>query len=210
MIRPHTIVPVKPLALGKSRLGLPDPERMALNAALMENTLAAAAAFSGAENVIVVSAQPELLELASRRGMMALRDPTPGDLNAALEVGIAQAIAQGAAAACILPVDLPYVSGAELEALTGALPAEAEGLLVTDAQALGTNMLYQAPIRLRRFHFGAESAARHRQAAAAIGMTLAVSRDSALSFDIDSPEDYRRWREAGSRLASLPGHAPAF
>lgn len=210
MNRPYTIVPVKPLALGKSRLGLPDPERLALNAALMENALAAASAFSGARNVIVVSAQPELLNLAGRRGMMALSDPMPGDLNAALEAGIAHAIGDGASAACILPVDLPYVSGVALSAAVGAIPQGSGGLLVADARGIGTNMLYQAPIRLTHFRFGPNSAAHHKAAADALGISLAMTQEASLSFDIDSPEDYRRWRADGGKLASLPGHVPFF
>ena len=64
------VVPVKPLAVGKSRLAnvLSDDARLALNHCLLSNTLATLKSMPELEHVLVVSRDPQALALARNLG----------------------------------------------------------------------------------------------------------------------------------------------
>lgn len=190
-----TIVPMRGLASGKSRLAaiLSPEQRRALNAGLLQRTLDAVVAVDGsAARCIVASADAEVLELARRRGANVLLEASDAGLNAALELAQQTAVARGADTLMIVAADLPNVDGAALARLRSATPCAAAAV-IADKSGTGTNgLLMPARIALT-FAFGHESLERHRAALAALGVAVRVWRDPALAFDIDTPEDYRAW-----------------
>jgi 2-phospho-L-lactate/phosphoenolpyruvate guanylyltransferase len=188
------IIPVKPLAAGKSRLvgALSDRDRLALNRFLFDRTLATAAEYPGTTRTIVVSRSEELLETARARGMVAVRESAEADLNAALATATESALALDAGGVFILPVDLPLAGPERLRAII----EEQSGpvlVLVPDRHGSGTNLLYQVPVRLRAYRFGPRSIDGHRESAAMAGLRVRICRDAALALDIDARDDLTAW-----------------
>ena len=191
------LVPVRSLETAKSRLGgrLDAEERQALVRDLLERTVAAAVAAVGLTRTIVVSADEALLELARSLGADALHETGVG-LNAALDEARAAALGGGATAVLALPVDLPRVSPAAIEAILDQGRAAARQapdrpvvVLVPDRHGEGTNALLLAPPEAIPFAFGPGSRRRHAGLATGVGATYRELEGSPLSLDLDTPED---------------------
>ena len=109
------LVPVRGLEGAKARLGeaLDAEERRALVERLLARTVAAAAATPAVAEVVVISADPEVVALAGALGARGVAQED-GGLNEGLAAGRAWAVAAGADAIVVVPVDLPAVTAAEL------------------------------------------------------------------------------------------------
>jgi 2-phospho-L-lactate guanylyltransferase len=191
----YVLVPCKALRHGKSRLApvLSPAEREALCAELLERTLGLALALVPAARVRIVTADAAARSMALAQGIAAIADGG-GGLNAALSQGRDALLEETAArAALILPIDLP---GATADAIARATDTAAEIAIAPDEDRQGTNLLFLSGRALGafRFAFGPGSYQRHRRAAEDAGFRLATIEDPRLAFDIDRPEDWRRWR----------------
>jgi 2-phospho-L-lactate guanylyltransferase len=200
------IVPVKPLRQGKSRLAgvLSAPDREALNLRLLTHTLDQVAALTDLAEIIVVSKSSDVLADAARRGFTSCLEPHVCDLNGAIALGAAQAVAVGAHEIMVLPVDLPWLSSGRLRSLVDDFRPACDVLIVADRAGGGTNVLLWRPVETARFHYGIGSAARHAEIAAGLGLRVSVQQDRRLSFDLDTPQDLAFWSRgdgAPSRIA---------
>ncbi|MDH6129659.1 2-phospho-L-lactate guanylyltransferase [Kitasatospora sp. GP82] len=156
------VLPVKSLALAKSRLGAFAGERRpALALAFALDTVTAALACRSVARVLVVTqdraAGPEL----ARIGALVLDDEPGGGLNPALAHGAAHArrIAPHSPVAA-LSADLPALRPAELARVLAAVPRTGRAFLA-DAPGLGTTLLACAPGSPLQPEFGGASRARH-------------------------------------------------
>jgi 2-phospho-L-lactate guanylyltransferase len=187
------IVPVKPLAEGKSRLGaiLSAGERAKLNGFLMDLTLERAAVFPGASRTIVVSRSREVLAAAESRGMIPLPEEAE-DLNEALASASRKAMSLAAGGVLILPVDLPLAGIAAIKQhLAQCHPPVC--IIAPDRRRSGTNLLYVSPIYDDLYRFGPDSFRKHQVEAARRDLQIVVLEDDALAIDIDDSADYRLW-----------------
>lgn len=193
------IIPVKPFAEGKSRLGeiLSDAARRDLNRQMFEHVYDVALSAIGAGNIIVVSADRAALDLARDRGAVAIREDRRAGLNAALITGVKGAAKMGAEAVLILPTDLPSVSRDDIEALVRHADRSPFVIIAPDRSERGTNALLMAPPDAIGFSFGEDSFAAHLAAARARHMEPVPVRRAGLAFDIDTPEDYQRLTKSG-------------
>jgi 2-phospho-L-lactate guanylyltransferase len=213
------IVPVKRLEESKSRLAavLPEAARRSLALALLGTVLdvvrqaqAHLPAFG-----VVVSADPQVLELAQAHGLKALpeidrttrgheNDPAPApeanggerSLNQALDQATAFAAGQGAAALLVLPADLPLLTLAEVRGLWEAsqqLYASRAMVIAPDGREEGTNALLVRPAGKMRYQFGPGSFQRHCEQARALDMAWHIYRSAQLGFDVDVPDDLQRY-----------------
>ena len=200
-----TIVPVRGLATGKSRLKelLGPQERRALNAMLLERALDAIEGCDGdLSRCIVASAGADTLALAHERGALPLTDAGASGLNAALEAARDAARAKGASSLLVLAADLPDANRDALSRLRDRTPP-GDAAIIADKQGSGTNGLLLPANCPVRFAFGEGSLARHRDAIEARGVMVTIWNDPALSFDIDSLADYCEWQSRSAR--SSPG-----
>lgn len=191
------LTPVKPFDESKSRLAavLARHERAALTRSLLERTLDVAQASGQFAGLLVVSRDGAVLDVAAAAGALALPE-LGADLNLALQQACAAAQRQGADAALILPADLPYLTMADIDLVLAPANAGVD-VIVAPSHDGGTNALFlRLPLRLS-LCFGPDSFQRHRQAAAAAGLTLAVCTSSNLAFDLDRPEDWEVLRAGG-------------
>jgi 2-phospho-L-lactate guanylyltransferase len=189
------IIPVKPAAIGKSRLGL-GPE---LARAIALDTVAAVVACDAVDRVIVVTAD----EAFRPPGAEVLPERAPSGIDAAVAAGAA--LAGIAAARAALLGDLPSLIPDELAAAL-ALAAQYPRAFVPD-QGTGTTLVTAASGEELLTAFGPDSASKHR----ALGLVeLSLPQDSSVRFDVDTPEqlDVALAALRVRRGAYPPGPAP--
>lgn len=201
------LVPVKPPARAKSRLGgLPDEQRVALATAFAVDTLTACREGEEVAELLVVTDDHRFAAVARDLGCAVLPDGVSESLNGSLEQAAAEAArrwpAYGVAALC---ADLPALRPAEVdEALRGVPPSGAA--FVRDAAGSGTTLYaVRSPAD---FHprFGSGSARAHEEAGA-----VAIAGDlPGLRQDVDDAGDLGRALVlgVGARTAEATGRAP--
>jgi 2-phospho-L-lactate guanylyltransferase len=193
-MNPVILIPCKNLDRGKSRLAscLTPRSRRALCEFFLCRTLDVATATVSPTLVRVVTSDPRVAAIAAEYGAAAI-DDGEGDLNRALECGRRRILADaGDCAGLVLPIDLPLATA---EVLGEIATAPQDVVIAPDEPMDGTNVLRLGPRALRqfRFAFGPESCAAHSSFARVAGLHLRMVRDPRLAFDVDGPEQYRRW-----------------
>ena len=199
-----TIVPVRGLAAGKSRLApvLNRAQRTALNRDLLERTLAIISAWSGApQHTIVVSPCARTLALARTAGAVTVNEGRRAiGLNRAVRLGIARAASQGATHVLVLPCDLPHVSTGTLRALVHAAGRGKRVVLAPDKAGTGTTAVLVGIGTGFEFAFGPGSLKAHQASAVCAGLTASLVQHDELQLDLDTPDDFARWKRR-SRLS---------
>ncbi|MBD0840046.1 2-phospho-L-lactate guanylyltransferase [Streptomyces sp. TRM68416] len=184
------VVPLKPLALAKSRLSdaASDALRPALALAFAEDTVAAALASAAVRDVAVVTDDA----LAGRRltalGARILPDAPRAGLNPALAHGAATVRAsRPETPVAALNADLPALRPTELTRVLEAA-REFPRAFLPDAAAIGTTLLAVAPGRELLPAFGTDSRARHRTSGAT---ELRLDAVDSVRQDVDTGDDLR-------------------
>jgi 2-phospho-L-lactate guanylyltransferase len=179
------IIPVKPAAVGKSRLALATVDRVTLARAIALDTIAAAAACDAVAQVYVVTDDGGLVALAF--DIPGLRF-VPEDDGTGRARGIDSAVAIGAEAAgqgmprAALLGDLPALRPDDLATALNAAAA-VDRAVVADAEGTGTTLVTaQRGIPLST-SFGDGSYARHVQLGC---VPLGVDGTSTLRRDVDT------------------------
>jgi len=186
--RTAVLVPVASFDGAKSRLGavLDAEERRDLVERLLRRTVHAALATAGVADVVVVSPDPEVLEVASDAGARAVRQRSRG-LNPALQEARA---ATDADRVLILPADLPAVNPAAVAAVLAAGDAAGRPsvVLAPDRHGGGTNALLLDPPDVIDPAFGGDSRAGHAWLASSADAAF-VEVPDLLALDVDTPDD---------------------
>jgi 2-phospho-L-lactate guanylyltransferase len=187
--RVFAIVPVGLLDGAKSRLGatLDAEERHDLASALTRRTVAAAVATPGVVETLVVTPDDEVRAIALAAGARPIRQQR-GGLNAGIDQARDEAVAAGADAIVILPIDLPAVTPDALAAVLAALGDAPHVVLVPDRHGRGTNVLAMTPATAIDPCFGGDSRGAHASAAGRAGVPY-DELDGPLRLDVDTPDD---------------------
>lgn len=183
------LVPVKPPALGKSRLAeMPDETRIALATAFARDTITSALRCTRAAEVLVVTDDFRFAGIAAQMGCAVLPDGVQGDLNGSLVQAAHEAARRwpsyAIAAVC---ADLPALTSEDLDAALAAVPADSPAF-VADALGTGTTMYAAPSVDLFTPEFGGNSCARHT-AAGALPIPGALA---SLRQDVDEAGDLGR------------------
>lgn len=185
------IIPIGTLEGAKSRLGavLDAEERQELTLRFARSTILAAIASRRIRETLVVTPDDAVRRLAEELGARPLRQRDAG-LNRGIDAGRSEAIAAGASAVLILPIDLPDVSTAAIDTVLATLDDSRRPLvaIVPDRHGRGTNALLLAPPDAIDTCFGGDSRAAHVLAAREAGAELVVL-DGPLALDVDTPDD---------------------
>jgi len=197
------VVAVQEASRAKSRLGaaLDAATRRELVIAMLDDVLSAIRA-AHAGPLIVVSADEGYDGVATGRGAEILRDAGAGYNEAVILALHALAARRSAAAALVLPGDVPQLKAADVGTLIATL-AQPGAVLVRSADG-GTTALGLHPVDAFRPAFGPESGQRHREAAHAAGVRLTELRLNSLRLDVDTLEDLADIRDdAGSATRAV-------
>lgn len=192
------VVPVKPLRIGKSRLGkaLTDEARLALNHSLLSKTLSKLKSMPEFEHVLVVSRDPQALTLARTFGALTVQENGAPHLNAALEKSMLVLKQHTIRGVLVVPADLPLLKPDDVRKLLSIAKDPPVVVVVPDRHRQGTNALLVCPVGLIPFSFGPGSFQRHCELAQAASARLEVLELESMAIDIDLPEDMELVRDA--------------
>jgi 2-phospho-L-lactate guanylyltransferase len=201
------VIAVRDVSSAKSRLSeqLDPGARQSLVIAMLDDLLSALRQAHGGP-VFVVSPDAAYGPVAATHRATLVADPGNG-LNAAFGAALEEARRQGAAAALLLPGDLPHVSAEDLAAVLEA--AGRTGIALVPASDGGTIALALRPLDVIAPLFGERSAQRHREAAAAAHAPLVELSPPSMRIDIDTLADLDRVSAGlGEATTALLEHLP--
>jgi 2-phospho-L-lactate guanylyltransferase len=188
------LVPVKPLAAGKSRLAgaLPREALERLGLAMLGDLVTALRAVPALGRVAVATPDPRVAREAEALGAEALLRDDPG-LNPSLDAAaheLAAGSGPGLEALLVVLGDVPAAAPAELASLFDALHSlGGRGVVLAPSRDGGTSALLRAPFDAIPNRFGPDSAAAHRAAARDARVPLRELVLPSLAVDLDRPED---------------------
>lgn len=198
----YVIIPVKPLSQAKSRLArtLKAPTRAALVRAIFSRTLDVIAQVDRVAGTIVVSRDLTILELARQRSnVIALAEAESG-LNPAITQGAQWAGAHGGQSVIIVPVDLPLITPADVDALIDLAVDPRCLVIAPDRHNDGTNLMLVRPPNALQFAYGSASFNAHRAQAAERGLQVHIYRSATSGLDLDVPDDLALYHEGAALL----------
>lgn len=188
-----TIVPVKPLRLGKSRLSgvLTDDERGILNRKFLEQTLQTLREMPEISQTLVVSRDPAALAIAREFGARTVLEDGNPNLNQALARATLLARNYATRGVLVLPADLPLLTAEDIRGLLDRARQTPCVVIAPDRHQDGTNALFMNPGGIIPYSFGPGSFQRHCEAAQKAGARLEIVQNAHFGLDLDTPADLR-------------------
>ncbi len=185
------IIPVKPLRRGKSRLAgtLTEDERTALNQELLEHTLNVLSGLKELDQVLVVSRDPQALNIARNHGAKTVQEDGQPHLNTALARATVMAQVHSTRGILVLPADLPLLTSNDVRTLIDLAVKPPVVVIAPDRRGKGTNALLMVPAGQIEYDFGEGSFQRHCERAIKSGARLEIVEIHSLGLDLDLPED---------------------
>jgi 2-phospho-L-lactate guanylyltransferase len=186
-----TIVPVKPLRRGKSRLSgiLSEDERTALNQTMLINTLKTLNQVKEIETILVVSRDPLALSIARDYSARTVLEDGSPELNTALRRAASVAKAYLATMIFVLPADLPLIKPDDIKNFLNKAGHPPEIIISPDRRKDGTNALLINPSNLIEFKYGPGSFNSHLQIAKEKNARVEIIESDVFGLDLDLPED---------------------
>jgi 2-phospho-L-lactate guanylyltransferase len=211
------IIPVKPLAAGKSRLShiLSARQRACLIGRFLQRSLETLAQVPSVRQIAVISSDRAALDIAGQQGALAVAEDRPRGLNVAVTEAVGMATGAGAAGVLVLPADLPFVQVADVETMIAAAASvetadsrnQPQGkdclnikcslslTLCSDNKGEGTNALLLYPPVEFTFSYGPGSFRRHVEEARRRHIPYRIVHAPGLKFDLDTEDDWLIYRE---------------
>jgi 2-phospho-L-lactate guanylyltransferase len=182
------VVPVKPLAVAKSRLnGVLEPEeRTSLALNLLIRVLRAVQGVD-VHGTWVVGGDSTVEQAAQAAGVTWMTEEVSG-LNEVVEHRFQQILDAGKAS-LYLPADLPFLQPSDLGRFIRSVGDPGQVALAPDRQGMGTNgILLTGPTHFRPA-LGPESFRRHMAQADSLGLRVSLYYSPGLARDLDTHED---------------------
>jgi 2-phospho-L-lactate guanylyltransferase len=184
------LIPVKNFANSKQRLAaaLTPEQRRELAIAMLEDVLAAVAAWTPRPPAALVTSDPIASSLARDHGCDVIPDDANRSESDAIELATRVVIARGCSETLVIPADIPLVTAAELARVYAAAP-ERGMVIVPSAEIRGSNAVLRRPADLIPLRFGNDSFQPHLAAARATGLPCVVLELHGIALDVDNPAD---------------------
>jgi len=200
-VKTLSIIPVKSTAISKSRLAnqLGPRAREALVFSLLLKTIRTLKACLNPKDILIVSLDPDVERLAKLESLSFLKEIGSG-LNSALHQATIWAAHHGFEAILISPLDLPFLSPEDIQAIIGLGVEERTMVIAPDRTYYGTNILLLNPPTDFRFCFGQESYKRHLKQSQSCGLKQKVFYSFGTYFDLDDYDAYQVWMEDQNKL----------
>lgn len=183
------LVPIKGFDRAKSRLGLPDGQRVALAESLARHTLCVLRD-AGIPQTFVVSDNAEVLLLAANHGCQVVSESRPeAGLNAALRDATLAAYDMAPEAGTLAIVaDLPMLDRSTVGRAVRLFSTAKAPMFVSDWHGTGSTVVFRPSGDTQDTHFGPSSAHHHRAA----GYTSCLEDEHRLRKDLDDPSDLEK------------------
>ncbi len=189
--RTCAILPLKPFGDAKERLatGLNPAQRREMARAMASDVLAELAECERVDEIVVISAEPSIAEIASHRISAILPDARTGHSDAAL-AGVEWARQNDCGAVLMVPGDCPLIDAPEIDRLIE--DCELTGIevaVIPDRMGTGTNALLLRPLDAIDPAFGPDSRERHLLLGHQAGRRTRAIEVGCLALDLDTAED---------------------
>ena len=212
------LIPVKSLLESKRRLShlLQAEQRAELIGGLLLRELNVLSQVPAIDKVLVISSDPTVWGIARQYGALVEEELDSRGLNAAVARGMAVAAGNSASSALLLPVDLPFITAADVDLMISAgldkttwdqessRGSDSQGnngshfskeygrvmAICSDEDGDGTNAIFINPAREFSFHFGPGSFQNHIQEAQKRDLTVRIVSAPGLNFDLDNEKDW--------------------
>ncbi|MGA7926041.1 MAG: 2-phospho-L-lactate guanylyltransferase [Candidatus Sulfotelmatobacter sp.] len=200
------LVPVKNLSAAKQRLAavLDQPARTELAQAMLQDVVAAIAAWPRRPACALVTGDPFAIELGREYDFEIIPDPANPGETGAIEMATRLCVERGRDSTLVMPADIPLIQASEVDQILAQAPAEGS-VLAPAADGRGTNAAFRRPANLFPLRFGNDSFKPHLSAARSTGKPCIVLRLPGIALDVDNPEDLRQLltRPGKTRTQSL-------
>lgn len=198
------IVPAKALRESKGRLShlLSAAEREGLVRDLLRHVLQTIKEAPEVDRTLVISSDPQVWGVAEELGAIVVAETPPPGLNKAVASALDVAAQNGIAGALILPLDLPFVTVADIALMVESALGEptetgsAVMAIAPDKDGSGTNALFLRPPFAFDFHYGPSSLQSHLHEALARDVAVRMVYAPGLQFDLDTDEDLLAFQAA--------------
>jgi 2-phospho-L-lactate/phosphoenolpyruvate guanylyltransferase len=183
-------VPVKDFGNAKQRLVpvLSPSKRRDLARAMLEDVLAALCG-AGLDAVLLITRDPEVVDLARRFAVAILEEADNRGHTEAVALAQRDAAHRGATGFLTIPGDVPLVTANEIQTVTRAADAGRTAVFVPSRSGFGTNAALLTPPDVMPLKFGEPSFANHLAAARERAIEPTVLGLPGLGLDIDGPDD---------------------
>ena len=216
------LLPIKDLRNAKQRLAgvLSPQQRFGFAQAMLSDAMRAVRDVRAADRIFVVTNYEPAAIAAQENGWQLLREDHQASESDSVDAASRSCEERGVTALLRVPLDLPLVQAADIDALLEAACPTPGMLIVPSRDGTGTNALLRTPPTLFPSRFGTGSFAKHCREAQQAGARVVIHRNARLEMDVDDASDLRvilqrdlrgtetgRWLEAHGIAALLERRA---
>jgi 2-phospho-L-lactate guanylyltransferase len=194
------VVPVKDTTNAKQRLAPAAPAafRRALALAMLEDVLEALAGAPALAGRLLVTTDSDAIRLAARYHAQCIDDGAGDGHTGAVTAAARRLLREGRSGMLTLPGDIPLVTAEEIGRLIAEhLPAPSFTIAPSHDEK-GSNAIILSPPDAVPLRFGDDSYFPHLAAAEACGIMPTIVPLPGIAFDIDNPDDLKRFAALGS------------
>jgi len=190
------LIPVKSSG-AKSRLApiLSPSERREFETLLLSGVLGALGEARLLRLTFVISSDKKILDLSAHMGAGTILEPRDDGVNSAVIRGVEAVGAPNAV--LVLPSDLPLIRASEVRHLLSLREAGVELVIVPSLSFDGTNALLYGPATGLKLSYDDDSFWNHVGSGARKGLSVGISTELGLMFDLDSQEDFAALARSG-------------
>lgn len=191
-MKTFAIVPIKRFENAKTRLSsiLDTDDRIRLSLLMLEDTLQILSAVHSLSQVITVSADKRVGEIAVKYGANFLLEEKERGVNSAVALADSYCMKKAADATMVIPHDLPLLDSTDISKACELAENESTCIVICPSLRYdGTNMLLRKPPSVIATFYDADSYNMHVKAAIGLGIPVKRLLSKGLMHDIDTPED---------------------
>jgi 2-phospho-L-lactate guanylyltransferase len=191
-MKTFAIVPIKRFENAKTRLSsiLDTGDRIRLSLLMLEDTLQILSVVHSLSQVITVSADKRVEEIAVKYGANFLLEEKERGVNSAVALADSYCIKEAADATMVIPHDLPLLQPIDISKACELAENEKRCIVICPSLRYdGTNMLLRKPPSIIATFYDADSYNMHVKAAIRLGIPVKLLFSKAFMHDIDTPED---------------------
>jgi 2-phospho-L-lactate guanylyltransferase len=189
------IVPVKSFENAKSRFGslLSTHERIRLSGMLLERTICTLKKVSSIQEILVVSTDSRIREVARKYGVTFLEEFKEAGVNSAVGLADEFCISARADASLVLPIDLPLIFPEDIDIMCKTVPLNDNCVLLCPSYKFdGSNVLLRKPCNIIRASYDENSYPKHVLAGIKNNVNTRILYLNRLMIDIDTVNDIEK------------------
>ena len=191
-MKTFAIVPIKKLENAKTRLSslLDTDDRIHLSLLMLQDTLQTLSVVQSLTQIITVSADKRIEEIALKYGANFLLEEKERGVNSAISLADNYCIKEAADATMVIPHDLPLLDSIYISKACELAENESRCIVICPSFRYdGTNMLLRKPPSIITTFYDSDSYNAHVKAATRLGISVKLLFSKGLMHDIDTPED---------------------